>query len=232
MQYLYLWLDLGSLAVPLLFSFHPRLAFYKKWRFFFPAVLFMMLIFLPWDIAFTHHGFWGFNEDYLSGIYLLNLPIEEWLFFLCIPYACIFSHYALLTLLPKLVLPKRVTGYIYVVLVSVLIIALWYGYLQWYTSLCFLYALLLLGIVYNTRPRWLSEFFPTYLFILIPFFLVNGLLTGSWIDEMVVWYNNEENFGVRFGTIPVEDTIYNLGMLLTVFAGMSFLEARYERKRS
>ena len=49
-----------------------------------------------------------------------------------------------------------------------------------------------------------------------PFFLVNGILTGSGLPEPIVWYNDAENFGLRLGTIPVEDAIYNLGMLLTV----------------
>jgi lycopene cyclase domain-containing protein len=62
----------------------------------------------------------------------------------------------------------------------------------------------------------------TYVVILIPFFLVNGVLTGSWIPEQVVWYNDEQSLGIRMGTIPVEDTIYNLGMLLTVFAVMEW----------
>ena len=56
----------------------------------------------------------------------------------------------------------------------------------------------------------------SYVVILIPFFLVNGILTGSGLPEPIVWYNDAENFGLRLGTIPVEDAIYNLGMLLTV----------------
>ena len=84
MSQLYLWLNLGSLAVPFLFSFHPKIQFYKHWSTVFPGILVMMLIFIPWDIYFTQHGFWGFNPDYLTGISLWGLPLEEWLFFVCI----------------------------------------------------------------------------------------------------------------------------------------------------
>ncbi|MDX1784200.1 MAG: lycopene cyclase domain-containing protein, partial [Aequorivita vladivostokensis] len=68
MWHLYLLLDIASLSVPFLFSFHPKLKFYKLWKYFFPATFIMMAFFIPWDIIFTQQGFWGFNEKYLSGI--------------------------------------------------------------------------------------------------------------------------------------------------------------------
>lgn len=216
MKFLYLWLNLGSLIIPFIFSFHPKLNFYKKWKYLFLGIAVMMAIFIPWDMVFTYHGYWGFNEFYTSGISILNLPLEEWLFFICIPYACIFTHEALITLFPKFQFSTKATNILYVILASVLIVTLWYHYHQWYTLVCFSYALLILGITYNFKRDLLPFFLATYLIILIPFFIVNGILTGSFIEEPVVWYNNAENLGIRLGTIPIEDTIYNLGMLLTV----------------
>lgn len=230
MKYLYLWLDLGSFIIPFLFSFHPRLQFYKKWRSLFPAIAVMMLLFIPWDIAFTENGIWGFNEAYLTGYSLLGLPIEEWLFFICIPYACIFTHYALITLFPKLSLTEKSVSVVHISLVTVLLVLLWYFYDHWYTLVNFSYGLLLLGLVYNYRINILQTFFLTYLVILLPFFVVNGVLTGTGIEDQVVWYNNSENLGIRMLTIPVEDVIYNLGMLLTVLIGTEIGEQRAKKK--
>ena len=64
MNNLYLLLDIGSLSLPLLFSFHPKLQFYKKWKALFLSIFIMMLIFIPWDVIFTKNGIWGFNEAY------------------------------------------------------------------------------------------------------------------------------------------------------------------------
>lgn len=216
MKYLYLILDLGSLSVPFLFSFHPRLKFYKYWPGFFKGVALMLAIFIPWDIWFTAQGYWGFNPDYLVGRDLFGLPIEEWLFFVCIPYACIFTHHSLRTLAPGFQMGKRASDILYIVLQSVLIVVLWYHYDNWYTFINFGFAILLLAWVYQKDREILRKFWTSYLIILIPFFLVNGALTGGFTIEPVVWYNDTENLGIRLGTIPVEDLIYNLGMLLTV----------------
>ncbi len=218
MKYLYLWLNIGSFIVPFLFSFHPKIQFYKKWKGFLIGVIVMMSIFIPWDIAFTNNGFWGFNDAYITGYKFLNLPIEEWLFFFCIPYACIFTHYAILAINKNFKFSEKVVHVAYVILLSTLIIALWYYYDRWYTLVNFVYAIIVLGLVFNRNRTSLQPFFATYLIILIPFILVNGTLTGSWIEEQVVWYNDAENLGIRFLRIPIEDFIYNLGMLLTVFA--------------
>ncbi len=224
MDLLYLWLNIGSISIPFLFSFHPKLQFYKRWRNLSIGIFFMMAFFISWDIIFTNNEIWGFNESYITGIHIFNLPLEEWLFFICIPYACIFTHYSLYHFFPNMAFGKKVSNVIYLTLVSALIITLWYHYDKWYTFINFSYALILLGLVYNYQRETFRRFLPTFLVILIPFFLVNGILTGSGIAEQVVWYDDSENVGVRLFTIPIEDTIYAFGMLLTVLTIMEAFE--------
>jgi lycopene cyclase domain-containing protein len=227
MDSLYLWLNLGSFSIPFLYSFHPKLKFYSKWKFLFPSIFIMMLFFIPWDILFTANGIWGFNEIYLTGSYIANLPMEEWLFFICIPYACVFTHYALLYYFPNMELSEKAVSVVYVLLISVLIITLMVFYDRWYTLINFGYAILLLSLLYNYQRELLQKFFLTFLVMLIPFFIVNGILTGSFIEDQVVWYDNTENLGIRLFTIPVEDVVYAFTMIITPIVLMEYFERRF-----
>ncbi|PIA81371.1 lycopene cyclase [Gaetbulibacter sp. 4G1] len=214
MQYLYLLLNLGSLSIPFLFSFHPKLKFYKYWQALTIGIITSMLIFIPWDIIFTAKGIWGFNNDYFLGIKLFHLPIEEWLFFICIPYACVFTHFALLHYFPNMKLQKSVTKKIsYSLIIAFFIISV-FNYNKWYTFINFLLASIITFLVLIKNSKLLSEFYLTFLVMLIPFFIVNGILTGSFIENEVVWYNNAENLGIRLSTIPIEDTIYAFSLIL------------------
>lgn len=46
---------------------------------------------------FTQEGIWGFSAEHLSGIYILSLPVEEWLFFVIISYASVFTYEVVVT---------------------------------------------------------------------------------------------------------------------------------------
>ncbi len=61
-----------------------------------------------------------------------------------------------------------------------------------------------------------SRIYLSYTITLFFFFIVNGILTGTFIEEPVVWYNNLENLGIRIGTIPIEDIFYGFLMISTI----------------
>jgi lycopene cyclase domain-containing protein len=168
--------------------------------------------FITWDVIFTRLGVWGFNERYLTGINIINLPLEEWMFFITIPVACIFIYEVLILFIRKDYFARYSNRFTYIFAIALLIIGL-SNLGRLYTSITFISAAAyLLFLVILIKPRYLGRFYMSYLVTLLPFFLVNGILTGSFIEEEIVWYNNAENLSIRIFTVPIEDSIY--GMLL------------------
>jgi lycopene cyclase domain-containing protein len=213
-KWLYLLIDLGAISVPLIASFDKRLRFDKQWRFLFPSLLLTMAVFIPWDMLKTGMSVWGFNSRYLLGSYIGNLPIEEWLFFIAIPYACLFTYHALNYLITNDYFRRTAPAIALILAITMLVI----GFMnlnRLYTSVTFLSTgSFLLFHLFVIKADYLGRFFLMYFVTLIPFFIVNGLLTGSFIPEEVVYYDNAQNLGIRLGTIPVEDMVYSMLMLL------------------
>ena len=211
---LYFILLTASGAVPLLLSFDKRLQFYKQWKYVFPSILLVALVYIVFDVNFTNQGIWGFNPKYLSGIYLFTLPLEEILFFIVIPYASIFLHESIREYFPKLEIPKSMNKGLLIALILVSLLIAVFNADKSYTFYISLKLAIALLLVLLLRSRITRSFFITFGVILIPFLIVNGILTGSFIEGEVVWYNNTENLGVRIFTIPIEDFAYAFSMIL------------------
>ena len=213
-KYTYLLLNLLTLAIPLIRSFEPRIAFYKKWSAWLPAITITSIFFILWDVLFTHWHVWGFNEQYLIGIYFLGLPLEELLFFFAIPYACIFLYETLNLFFPRDLLAQYQQS-ITLLLISALAIIGLANLNKFYTVAAFLITATFLAFqLFYLKTRHLSRFYRTYLVVLLPFFMVNGTLTGTFLAQPVVWYNDYENLGIRLLTIPIEDVFYGLLLML------------------
>jgi lycopene cyclase domain-containing protein len=228
-HYLYLTVDFFSLFFPFIFSFYPKAPFYKKWKYLLPSIAIPGLIFIAWDIWFTSMGVWGFNPKYVCGIYFFNLPLEEILFFICIPYSCVFTYEAVNYFSKKKMLSNRWTEFITDVLLFGLLLIGTLHHTQWYTGVTFFATAIFLFLLRRVwRAEFLNNFFFSYLFILVPFFIVNGILTGTGLEEPVVWYNNSENLGIRMGTIPVEDTFYGMLLLLMNVSLFEYLQTRFK----
>lgn len=225
----YLLVNLGCFIVPFIFSFHPRLQFYKHFKAFAIGMIVMMAIFIPWDIYFTSQGIWGFNPKYVCGLFLFNLPIEEWLFFICIPFACTYTWHCIKILVEKV--PAERFFYALALLFAVTSLITAFSFTErWYTfaahMACGLFLLYHLSVL---KSPYLSRFMFVFVLILAPFIITNGILTGItfWqynflnlnpdgVTEKIVWYNNAHNLGIRIFSMPLDDIAYGLTMLLLV----------------
>lgn len=231
-NFIYLAVLLFAISYPLASSFESRVRYVSHWYALFPAIIITGAFFLVWDVWFTSIGVWEFNPRYVVGIYLFKLPLEEWLFFVIIPFACIFIYEVLIYFFPKD--PLRRAGKPFVYVMAPFLIAMGMMHLdKWYTSVNFLIGAAVLIIHFLVfKNRYLGRFIFAYLVSLIPFILCNGVLTGGLTQEPVVIYNNAENLGIRIWTVPVEDTIYSMTLLLMNISFFEYFRSRKTFKKS
>lgn len=210
-HYTYFIILAASVAGPLALSFDKKVAFYTKWKYVFPAMIIPALLYVVWDIFFTAKGVWRFNEEYITGIKLYNLPAEEVLFFFIVPYCCVFIYECIRCYFPGV--KNKTAGGIILKGMAVLLLATGiFFYKNYYTGWTFIFTALFIGMLYTAKNYFknfdASSFVIAYAIILVPFLIVNGFLTAI----PVVLYNDAENLGIRIYTIPLEDVFY--GMLL------------------
>jgi len=220
----YLILMLLSISYPLIRSFENKIRFFKKWKPLAFAITIMMIVFITWDVIFTSLSVWSFNDRYIMGYKFLSLPIEEWMFFICVPYSCIFIHEVLNYFFPlkKISINMHRWNYWFALLLIVIGVVCWS---KLYTCVCFILTGLFLLLLQRENTQLIAVTYRTFTVSLIPFFIVNGILTGALTNEPIVMYNNSQNTMIRIATIPIEDFVYCLFMLgLTIWL--------YEKKNS
>lgn len=213
-MWLYATLMISTISVPLVLSFDRKLQFFRQWKHLFPAMLMVALSYIVVDILFTHFGVWGFNARYHSAITMLGLPLEEWLFFFAVPYASIFLHDALVLYFPWLRLSQKTGNTLTGLLIVATMLLLAFNTGKTYTTYASILMALALVASFFDSSGSIRPFYLSFLVILLPFVAVNGVLTGSYIQEPVVWYNDAENLGIRLFTIPVEDFAYGFSLIL------------------
>ncbi len=211
---LYTGLLFFSILFPFILSFDKRVSFYRIWSSLLPSSVLVGALYIAFDVLFVKKGIWEFNPEYHSGIIILGLPLEEWLFFILIPYSCVFIHYVFVSYWPRLMLSRKFVIIFSAVLILILLIVVFANTDKAYTF--FNFSLLIIALLWALLARLdlLARYYISFLVILIPFFLVNSILTGTFIDGEAVWYNNSENLGIRLGTVPIEDVGYAFSLIL------------------
>lgn len=223
-NYTYAALLFGSILFPFLFSFEKNIRFIRFLKPVLFAILFPGVFFIVWDALFTYLGFWSFSPLYTLGPRLWGLPVEEWLFFVVIPYCSLFVYEVLRYYLPRLEFHKTVGLFLTVIAALLLVLGI-SAYGVWYTFVCLTSASLFLFILLSQKDirNYRSHFLLAFGVSCIPMFTVNGVLTAL----PVVEYNSAFFSGYRISTIPAEDFAY----FLLLFS-MNFVVYQKVKKRN
>jgi len=202
---LYFIVELCSFGITFVLSFLPRYKLIQYWKDVFTGIFIVAIGFVIWDVIFTKLGVWSFSDEYTIGFRIMGLPVEEILFFIFIPYACVFTYYSLKQFI---IFTAKKSVYFITLLFSFLLLTVSIYYLdKIYTSITFGLTGFILIILSYVRWKHLLQFYVSYIIILFPFFMVNGILTGG-LDKTVVSYNSLYNLNIKIYTIPIEDVFY------------------------
>lgn len=213
-NFTYLLLMLALIIVPVVHSIKNGVGFYSKLKYLLPAILFSGAIFILWDIRFEELGIWQFNPEYISGIYFMNLPLSEWLYFLAIPFYAVYIYEVLKIKLPDFEKDNLFVAISLVLLVAFALIA-YFGRTQLYTFFTFFLLSIYFGytVFRNRFKKHYTKFYLAYFFSLVPFLIVSGILTAL----PVIKYNEEHILGLHIFTIPVENlAVFFLLLLMNI----------------
>lgn len=174
------------------------------------AALSISLVAIPFILTdqFATDWFWWFNKRYISGYMLGEIPLEEVMFFFCIPWACLLVWQCLQEV-PNKTKNLNVFGigikvFLFVLSSYAVLYQLWYTAIV--SALCFLA---------TWYFSWKKIPLNQILFVIISILLTavfNMYLTA----RPVVLYNSSTITNIRVGTIPIEDFLYGLLLLGSV----------------
>ncbi len=226
-HYTYFLILALSVAGPLALSFDKKVAFFKKCKYVFAAMVLPAIFYIIWDGYFAGEKIWFFNAEYIAtktNIY--NLPLEEVLFFFVVPYCCTFVYECVRCYFPKLQSNKKADGLLWMIGFILLAVGFFTLNLR-YTSYTSIFLAVFIFIVMGFRKYFeyfnSTAFLVSYCLILIPYFVVNGFLTAI----PVITYNDTENLATRIYTIPVEDMFYGMLLVMMNVVGYEKLMKRF-----
>jgi len=222
-SYLYFYHHLLAL-VPVVIAmliypfFGNRFIFYKKWL---VPILIASIPFVIWDILFSTGGIWGFNSNYITGIKIQSFPLEEILWFPVIGICSLFV-YELLTHSGAALNHKAFKNWLWITIICSIVVSVYYrermytGFSSW--------SVVFMGFIFwkYDLSGLFARVLRSFMVLLIPMFLFDGILTGMFTKEGLVIYNLEECTGVRMVSIPIEDFLFGFSFILLII----FIENR------
>ena len=222
---------LAAFAVPFAASFHPKTPLYKQWKNVGVAMLITAIFFIAWRGVMAEMGVWNFNTRYLVGSFIGTLPVEELLYFIAIPYACIFTYFALNQFIEKDPLFPHQEVISSVMIVVLLIAGLYHKHRLYAGPLFLLLGGFLAFQMLKLRPRYMGKFYLAFLVLLIPLTILHGAFSGWFTDEPIVRFGEVHTIGAKLGSIPLEDILLSMFLMLMPIAIWEWLEDYFYYKK-
>ncbi len=231
MAYTYSLILFFTVIICFIASFDKRILFNKHFGAFLKAAIIVAIPFIAWDVWFTQKGVWWFNTNYTLGVTLMGLPIEECLFFIFIPFSCVFTYFCFdqFFKLEWLNAFNNIIVFVSIIICSVIALLHHDKIYTLVTAIITIATLIYLHFI--ARANWIGKASLVYTVLMLGFFPVNGVLTGTGLNAPIVNYNPNDFLGIRILTIPIEDAVYGYSQFVWVLYFFKlFQHKHYENK--
>ncbi len=211
----YLIIDLMTFGGPLFISIIGKVKYLKNYRSFIPAIVIVAIPYIIWDMLVTGLD-WHFNPSYVLSIRIVDLPIEEVMFFIVVPFAMLFVYEYIRYYLQEKTMSEKRAYYVFVPIfaISIALTILSYGIQYLFLAMLSIDILFIFEIATKFHMFRSRNFWIYMLMGLIAFLIVNYFLTSI---PVVEYYHSKilstSYWNGRITTIPVEDFIYNFSLL-------------------
>lgn len=223
MKYEYLFLNLIILIGPLSLSFDKKVFFRQYWKNVFSAILISSLIYLTWDFLVTDIH-WHFNPERTVSFFNFSLPAGEILFFITVPYACLFLWQVLLSRVRDD--SWQVSNKFYFIFIIFLLSSFYFFFAgKYYTALVAMAIFMISSLDFSLQSYIFKyKIYPVFFIIItLLIFIFNGYLTS----RPIVLYNKYVQLDFLVRTIPIEDFFYGYSHLFLNVILYTFFNKRY-----
>lgn len=225
----FLLINLVVIAIPIVFSFFKEVKI--NWGALALSIVAIGSGFMLRNLYMVRHQLLDFNPDLILGVKFAGLPIEEIAFFIIFPYAFLFIYKWIENKYANY-RPVQFTYFVSLIVTVISILLALFYYDRPYSLLTFGSFAIVNGIVYFAySPKWYPTFLIAFLFIMFPYFLIDGTITILQLDNIAI-YSESAVIGTYIFSIPLEDLFnFYLLFLCTIVGYESFvkvLSSEYE----
>ncbi|MGP6239135.1 lycopene cyclase domain-containing protein [Cuniculiplasma sp. SKW4] len=211
----YLMIDIFTFGGPLFISIVGKVKFLEHYKATVTSIVTVAIPYIIWDMLVTGVD-WHFNPKYVLPIKIVDLPIEEILFFFVVPFAMLFvfeyirEYSRERTVDGSSVLYASSIAFVIIIILTFLSYSIQYLFLALISlDVLFVSQFLSNFNLFRSKNYWLYM-----LTGVIAFLIVNYILTSL---PVVEYYTSRilttSSWNGRITTIPMEDFIYNFSLL-------------------